>query len=157
MIEYGSQIGRKFEKDGSVRRYPGNTVIADVRPGCAAYDAMTHLRTIAREAGLEDTMILLPEDSYHMTVIRGLNDQVRTDAYWPAALAKDATMEQADDYVQRAFESAGMPGKIRMRFCGVWGFSCRDMKATPTTSRWRIRALCRRAKKKRRWSARWKR
>ena len=120
MIEYGSQIGRKFEKDGSVRRYPGNTVIADVRPGCAAYDAMTHLRTIAREAGLEDTMILLPEDSYHMTVIRGLNDQVRTDAYWPAALAKDATMEQADDYVQRAFESAGMPGKIRMRFCGVW-------------------------------------
>lgn len=64
-------------------------------------------------------MILLPEDSYHMTVIRGLNDQVRTDAYWPAALAKDATMEQADDYVQRAFESAGLPGKIRMRFCGV--------------------------------------
>lgn len=119
MIEYGSQIGRKFEKDGSVRRYPGNTVIADVRPGCAAYDTMTRLKAIACEAGLADTMILLPEDSYHMTVIRGLNDQVRTDAYWPAALAKDATMEQADDYVQRAFESAGMPGKIRMRFCGV--------------------------------------
>ncbi len=119
MIRYGNQIGRKFNEDGSPRRYPGNTVIADVRPNCAAYDAMMSLKAIARTAGLENSLILMPEDSYHMTVIRGLNDLVRSDAYWPNKLPKDAPMTEADDYVQNAFESAGLPEKIRMRFCGV--------------------------------------
>ena len=116
---YGDQIGKKFEADGRARRYPGNTVIADVRPGCVAYDVMTHLRQMAIDAGFAKSMILLPEDSYHMTVIRGLNDQVRTDAFWPAALAKDAPMTAVDDYVSAAVASVEMPGSIRMKFRGV--------------------------------------
>lgn len=116
---YGDQIGKKFETDGRARRYPGNTVIADVRPGCGAYDVMTRLRQMAIDAGFARSMILLPEDSYHMTVIRGLNDQVRTDAFWPAALAKNAPMTTADDYVSAAVASVEMPGPIRMKFRGV--------------------------------------
>lgn len=116
---YGDQIGKKFEMDGSARRYPGNTVIADVRPGCSAYDVMMHLRQMAIDNGFEKSMILLPEDSYHMTVIRGLNDQVRTDAFWPASLAKDAPMTAVDDYVSSAVASVEMPGPIRMKFRGV--------------------------------------
>lgn len=116
---YGEQIGKKFETDGSARRYPGNTVIADVRPGCSAYDVMMHLRQMALDAGFADSMILLPEDSYHMTVLRGLNDQVRTDAFWPNALDKSASMDTVDDYVSAAVASAHMPGPIRMKFRGV--------------------------------------
>lgn len=116
---YGDQIGKKFEKNGSARRYPGNTVIADVQPGCGAYDVMTHLRQMAIDAGFAGSMILLPEDSYHMTVIRGLNDQVRTDAFWPGALAKDAPMTAVDDHVSAAVASVPMPGPIRMKFRGV--------------------------------------
>ena len=116
---YGEQIGKKFEADGRARRYPGNTVIADVRPGCSAYDVMMHLRQMAIDAGFGESMILLPEDSYHMTVLRGLNDQVRTDAFWPAALDKTLPMEKVDDYVSAAVASAKMPGPIRMKFRGV--------------------------------------
>ena len=116
---YGEQIGKKFETDGGARRYPGNTVIADVRPGCSAYDVMMHLRQMALDAGFADGMILLPEDSYHMTVLRGLNDQVRTDAFWPAALDRAASMDAVDDYVSAAVASVSMPGPIRMKFRGV--------------------------------------
>lgn len=116
---YGDQIGKKFEADGRARRYPGNTVIADVQPGCSAYDVMTQLRQMVLDAGFADNMILLPEDSYHMTVIRGLNDQVRTDAFWPAALPKDAPMDAVDDYVSSAIARAQLPGPIRMRFRGI--------------------------------------
>ena len=116
---YGEQIGKKFEMDGRARRYPGNTVIADVRPGCSAYDVMTALRKMAADAGFADSMILLPEDSYHMTVLRGLNDLVRTDAFWPASLAKDTPMEKVDDHVSAAVASVKMPGPIRMKFRGV--------------------------------------
>lgn len=116
---YGSQIGKKFEIDGSARRYPGNTVIADVRPGCGAYGVMTQLRQMAIDAGFADSMILLPEDSYHMTVIRGLNDQVRTDAFWPASLDRSASMDDVDDYVSAAVASVPMLEPIRMRFRGI--------------------------------------
>lgn len=116
---YGDQIGKKFEIDGQARRYPGNTVIADVQPGCSAYDVMTQLRQMVLDAGFADSMILLPEDSYHMTVIRGLNDQVRSDAFWPAALSKDAPMTAVDDYVSAAIARTQLPGPIRMRFRGI--------------------------------------
>ena len=116
---YGKQIGKKFEADGSAHRYPGNTVIADVRPGCPAYGVMTRLRRMLLEDGFADSMILLPEDSYHMTVIRGLNDQVRTAAFWPAALDRRAFMAEADDYVTAAVASVPMPGPIRMAYRGV--------------------------------------
>lgn len=113
---YGKDIGKKFDKDGNVLHYPGNTVVADIVPGCSAYDVMSHLRQMVIDAGFADTLCLLPEDSYHMTVIRGLNDLIRKDTHWPAALPKDTPMEQVDDYISAAIARAGLPGPARMKF-----------------------------------------
>ena len=55
-MTYGSTIGEKFYEDGSVRRYPGNTIVADILPGCGAYDVMTHLRDMIAEYGLSTTL-----------------------------------------------------------------------------------------------------
>lgn len=115
-MEYGTTIGKKFYEDGSVRRYPGNTVVADILPGCSAYDVMAQLRQWVIDFKLDDHLILLPEDSYHMTLFRGLNDQVRNAPFWPAALPTDAPMTQVDDYVSAAVEKAGLPGPARMKF-----------------------------------------
>ena len=125
MDMFGSSIGKKFYEDGKIRRYPGNTVVADVTPGCRAYDVMTHLRQMVIDAGFDNELILLPEDSYHMTVFRGLNDQVRTDSHWPARLSKETPMEAVDDYISAAVASAVVPGPARMRFDKVsWSNNC---------------------------------
>ena len=63
---YGKDIGKKFDKDGNVLHYPGNTVVADIVPGCSAYDVMSHLRQMVIEAGFEDivdavVMVYAPE------------------------------------------------------------------------------------------------
>ena len=113
---YGSTIGKKFYEDGSIRRYPGNTVVADILPGNPAYDTMCHLRQLLQEFDLEDYFIPLPDDSYHMTVIQGVNDQVRKENYWPADLPLDAPLTQADDYITEAILGAGLPGPVQMRF-----------------------------------------
>ncbi len=113
---YGSQIGNKFHKDGTAAAYPGNTVIADVCPGNPAYDIMAACLRLLKEAKLDDLFIALPEDSYHMTVIRGVNDKVRTAGYWPAALDMACSMEAADEYMAKAVASVRNPGAIRMRF-----------------------------------------
>lgn len=115
-VTFGKDIGKKFDKAGKVMHYPGNTVVADIVPGCSAYDVMTHLRQMVIDAGFADTLCLLPEDSYHMTVIRGLNDYVRKDTHWPEKLPKDAPMEQVDDYISAAIARAVLPGPARMKF-----------------------------------------
>ena len=115
-MTYGKEIGRKFYEDGSVRRYPGNTVVAAIPPRCEAYDVMTELHRMIEEEGFTSHLIPLPHDSYHMTMIRGLNDQVRTDAFWPEALPKDARMTEVDDYVTNAVCSVKMPASVKMRF-----------------------------------------
>ena len=56
---YGRDIGRKFYEDGSVRRYPGNTVVADVVPGMVAYDVMLHLKQMVIDAGFDKDIILI--------------------------------------------------------------------------------------------------
>lgn len=111
----GTAIGEKFYEDGSVRRFPGNTVVADILPGCGAYDVMKHLRDMIPEYGLSDYFILLPEDSYHMTLWGGLNDQKR-HSWWSPSLSMDATMEEADDCVAAAMDKVGLPGPQKMRF-----------------------------------------
>ena len=114
-MTYGSTIGEKFYEDGSVRRYPGNTIVADILPGCGAYDVMTHLREMIAQYGLSDYFILLPEDSYHMTILGGLNDEKR-HVWWPKDLPLDATMNQADDHMEAAVAKVGLPGPQKMKF-----------------------------------------
>lgn len=115
-MTYGKTIGKKFYEDGRVRRYPGNTVVAAVPPESPAYSVMTELHQMILDEGFESHLIPLPHDSYHMTVIRGLNDQVRTDDYWPEALPKDVAMTVVDDHVSAAVASVAMPKCARMKF-----------------------------------------
>lgn len=115
-MTYGKTIGIKFYEDGSVRRYPGNTVVADITPDCPAYTVMTHIHDMVIESELDSHLILLPRNSYHMTVIRGLNDQVRKDTHWPASLSKDLTMTEVDDYITAAVTAVPMPKNIKMKF-----------------------------------------
>lgn len=115
-MTYGSDIGSKFNEDGSVRRYPGNTVVADITPGCSAYDVMQHLRQMVIDAGMADYLILLPTDSYHMTLLGGLNDAKRGD-WWPhEKLPNHVSMDIADDYTTNVMHKVGLPGPQRMRF-----------------------------------------
>lgn len=113
---YGKSIGKKFYEDGRIRRYPGNTVVARVLPDCSGYAVMTKLYDMVKEAEMDKYLILMPHDSYHMTVIRGLNDQVRTDDCWPEKLPKDTPMEKVDDYISEAVARVKMPDRIKMKF-----------------------------------------
>lgn len=115
-MKYGNNIGRKFFENGEARAFHGNTVVADVPAGSDAYGVMTALRDMVIEEGFESHLILLPADSYHMTVIRGVNDQVRKEGYWPPNLPFDMPMELVDDYMEAAIRSVEMPQTVMMKF-----------------------------------------
>ena len=122
-MTYGRDIGKKFYEDGTVRRFVGNTVVADITPEVPAYGVMRRLNQMVEEAELTDYLILLPADSYHMTVIQGINDQSRGPDRWPPALPVTATMEEADAYFAAAINRAGLPGPARMKFSDIFAGS----------------------------------
>ena len=135
-VTYGSTIGLKFCCDGSVREFKGNTVVADVIPGSAAFETMRTLRQMVMDAGLDSHLILLPPDSYHITYISGLNDRQRIDGFWPDALSREATMDEADDYVAAAIEKVGIPGPVRVKFDDVgWGKGACIIRVKPADER----------------------
>lgn len=115
-MPYGLQIGKKFHEDGTAAAYPGNTVVSDATPETRAYQVMKECLDMLTAAKLDSLFIALPEDSYHMTVIRGVNDLVRTPEYWPPQLPIDAPMTAADDYMAAAIARVENPGEMRMRF-----------------------------------------
>ena len=54
---YGKEIGRKFYEDGKVRRYPGNTVVADVVPGMVTFTPSGEGHSI-KNTGDEDLVFI---------------------------------------------------------------------------------------------------
>ena len=116
MPEYGSQIGKKFAKDGQALPYPGNTVISDVCPGNPAYDVMSRCRSMLLDSPLAAHYIPLPESSYHTTVIRGVNHLVRDAAFWSVQLPLDTPFDQMDDWFEESVLSVPNPGPFSMRF-----------------------------------------
>ena len=131
-MNHGAEIGRKFAANGEVLRYPGNTVVADLPMESKACKTLCALRNMLAKSTVAEHYILLPEDSYHMTVIRGLNDAVRNALFWPAALALTASLREMDAYVAQAMLSIPMPRRLRMRF--------ETVRADETDLRVRLRA-----------------
>ncbi len=115
-MNYGMQIGYKFNQDGTPRKYPGNTIIADVKSSNPAYPIIGKLRRELSEEVWGKSFIFLPEDSYHVTIIRGMNDYVRESEYWPLSLPLDAPMTEVDDYFVENASRVNVPKRIHMKF-----------------------------------------
>jgi len=115
-LKFGAQINYKFNEDGSPRHYPGNTVISDVFPENKVYPIIRYLSEQLKQRKLDTLFILLPEDSYHVTIIRGVNDQVRNKEFWPPDLPLNASMHEADNFVKASVESVEAPDAFKMRF-----------------------------------------
>lgn len=115
-MRYGSQIGYKFNQDGTPKKYPGNTIIADIDSSNPAYPVITQMKQKIMEGKLGELFIFLPEDSYHVTIIRGMNDFVRKPGYWPPALSKDASMDDVDNFFEKMVSDVTAPKQIHMQF-----------------------------------------
>lgn len=82
-------VGRKFNADGTVRPFGGNTFIGHIAQQGAGYKVFDALLTMYREApahAFARKLALTPPSSYHVTVFGGLNDEDQGRPRWPRAL-----------------------------------------------------------------------
>lgn len=140
-LKFGSSIGRKFNADGSVRHFPGNTMVC----------ILDHSSEVFRRARTERNLLgdicgkkiaLLPDESLHMTAIEGVCDQVRRPELWTSRLPLDAALEAVDDLFEESWKSIPKLGPVDMIFDHLWlEFGC-AIALRPATVRdeWRIRS-----------------
>ncbi|MEL6271848.1 MAG: DUF1868 domain-containing protein [Chloroflexota bacterium] len=109
-------VGEKFNADGSVRTFPGNTVICFAHPEEPLYQMAEWVQQHLLKQPFAHKYALLPPDSFHMTIMPMLCDQVRKPEQWSAHLPLDCTLEHADQFIAERVNSIVPPENFRMAF-----------------------------------------
>jgi hypothetical protein len=107
----------KFNPDGSVHPFAGNTVISHLPAQCALRDATVALHDAMLAAPFHARFAALPTDSYHMTVFSGVNDQGRGPASWPSDIPIDTPIEECTRILNGRLASfkTACPMPLRMK------------------------------------------
>ncbi len=119
-ICFGQSVGKKFNVDGSARKFTGNTMIC-----LLDHDSEVFLRTV-KERDLISTAFprtvfsSLPDESLHMTAIEGVCDSVRKDGYWTSLLPLDAPLAEVDDLFEEKWRGVPAFPSVNMRFDDLW-------------------------------------
>lgn len=98
----GDQVGFKFDADGSVLHYPGNTIVCHVPLFSPLSDALVAVRDRLKASEFGPYLAFLPPESYHMTVFEGATHAQRKAGFWPADLALDAPLGTCTQHVAQA-------------------------------------------------------
>ena len=112
-------IGTKFNADGTVRRFPGNTIISMVNHEKDVFTHFLHVRELFMASPAAPCVTLLPLDSIHMTVIEGVCDQVRRPGYWTSFLPLDCPLCATDALFEARFAELAPLGKVTLRMSHV--------------------------------------
>jgi hypothetical protein len=109
-------VGRKFHENGSVRHFPGNTIICPVDPASAVYALLVQLADRFRKLSCSRSFTLLPPSSYHMTVIQGVCEDDRKPQLWTRFLPLDAPLEETDRLFREKWQTIRIPDGFNMKF-----------------------------------------
>lgn len=108
-------VGLKFYRDGTVRCFPGNTIICHVpRPG-TLWNALIAVRDQLSDGDDTGHLTFLPPESYHMTVFEGATDHARTTGFWPADLPPDLPIGICTRYLGRKLTRFDLACELPLR------------------------------------------
>ena len=119
-MNYAPSVGVKFNEDGTVRRFPGNTFLCHVDKTSPVYQEVLWAQQQLKAMKCATDYAFLPEASMHMTVIEGLCDQIREATHWSSKLAEDVNIESATESFQAWLQEAAATPNFQMKFDYVY-------------------------------------
>lgn len=108
-------IGTKFNADGSVRFFPGNTIISKIDHNAQVFEHFKHIRGLLAAKPVARCVTMLPDDSIHMTVIEGVCHQWRSPEAWTKYLPLDCKLSEVDDLLEERMKGVKPLGEVRMK------------------------------------------
>jgi hypothetical protein len=116
MTRYTKAVGRKFNADGAVRRFPGNSIICPISPEDDLYHVLVDVQESLKQLTFSNKYALLPPSSFHMTVMDLICDQVREADKWSDHLPLNASLARTDQYFIDQTESMVFPTQFQLHF-----------------------------------------
>ena len=111
---WSSPIGIKFNADGTLRRFAGNTVICPVAADHPAFPLLCFLQKEFTTRIYTSKFALLPPSSFHMTVFEGVCDQVRNPERWPNQLDIGTPLNKVHRFFSDHLEYLSAPPSVTM-------------------------------------------
>jgi hypothetical protein len=75
--------GKKWDLDGNAQRFTGNTFVSPIPQGSAFFRAQAEAQQLVRGSRFRNHYALLPHNSMHMTVYKGVNQSQIGTSDWP--------------------------------------------------------------------------
>lgn len=106
----------KFNPDGSRRAFAGNTLICHLPQQSQIRDAVTELGEAIRSSSFAHKLAVLPSDSYHLTILGGLNDGDRNRVEWPKDIPITTSISECNRIVGQRFAQFKAHEELPLRF-----------------------------------------
>lgn len=114
-------VGRKFDPEGRVLPYPGNTFLCHVPLQSPAHAALTKASAAPQAGSLAAAFSFLPPSSFHMTVFEGVTDLERQDGRWPEGVAIEETLAKVTARFATAIDGLTLPVAQSLRPVAILG------------------------------------
>ena len=132
--KYPPGLPDKFDPDGNVLHFPGNTIIfplrEDTQNNTELYSSLLLLHDKIKESPLAHLFALLPPSSYHMTVFEGVTDKHRKPGYWPSDMSLDDSLENCTVYFTAKLRSFNLSNDLPYHL-SIVGFNSLDSGIGP--------------------------
>lgn len=110
----------KFDEDGNARKYLGNTIVSMMdTEDFLIFNIAKEIQSELEKYSFAEKLYMLPEDSFHMTVLPLLNNVSRGHEEWPDNLPEDIAMSDADRILLDKVSSVEKPYKIQMKLTKI--------------------------------------
>ncbi len=130
-IKYSQDVGVKFHQDGSIRYFPGNTVIYDCKGIDPLFAELVWAQEEFKQLSFAHKFAFLPEDSFHMTVFDLVCDQIRELEKWSDKYPFNASVQQMDKWLCADVNRVAVPESVGMRFEEVILNHCITIRLLP--------------------------
>lgn len=105
-MNYGTQIGKKFDECGNPILFQGISVVADIKKN-EYLDKVYESLNKFNEG--EKSIIIMPKESWHVTITRGVNNQGRIEDTWPKDLPFNSGLDELDAFVENRCKNIEYP------------------------------------------------
>jgi hypothetical protein len=106
----------KFNPDGSPRAFAGNTVICHLPEQTRFHDAVVAFGHALRSSSFSAKIAGLPDDSYHVTILGGPNDQDRDRYGWPSDIPITTPITECNRIIGERIARFRMNTELPLRF-----------------------------------------
>lgn len=116
MTQFMPVVGQKFHEDGSLRYFPGSTIICDLTYDDAVLTELIWAQDQFKKLPFAHKFGFLPPSSFHMTVFDLICDQVRDEKHWSSIIPLDMPIEASDEVLRQVVSKAHPPANFTMQF-----------------------------------------